>query len=386
MKTFPRPRTLFHARSVILVPAAVSFFMVFATLPALGAGPKRLLAYYPSWAKDRTPSYSAAQIPYKKLTHIAHAFLLLDARADGSLYLTPDLLEPELISRAHAADVKVVISIGGADAVQQAAFAHVAKDDALRRAFARNLHDFVTANGYDGVDIDWEVPNAPEDTQPCILLMQALRDEMPAPEWLLSMAIPSNPRGWGTGFDVRALARLLDFINVMTYDIHGPWSDHAGHNSPLIQSAQDPGQEGSLADSIDLFENEYGVAPDQLNIGTAFYGYEFDGAAQLWGSCDCVQSTTSQNYGTYIKQRIGKLGWKAKSDKAAKAPYLVHQGSPGFITYDNAASTAGKVDYALGKRHLGGVFMWELSADYDGRTQDLLNAMYRAFLRYQHRP
>jgi len=374
---------LFHTRWVFL-PAFVSCFMLSAALPASGAGTKRLLAYYPYWVKDQTPSYSAAQIPYRKMTHIAHAFLLLDARADGSLHVPPDLLEPELISRAHAAGVKVMISIGGADPVQQAAFAAVARDDARRRAFARNVHDFVTANGYDGVDIDWEVPNAPEDTQPCILLMQALRDEMPAPEWLLSMAIPANPRGWGTGFDVRALAPKLDFINVMTYDMHGPWSDHAGHNSPLIRNADDPGEEGSVADSIDLFANDYGVPPDQLNVGTAFYGYQFDGVAQLWDACDCDQTTTSQNYGTYIKQRINRLGWKDKSDKAARAPYLVRQGSPGIITYDNAASTARKVDYALGKRNLGGVFMWQLSGDYDGRKQDLLDAMYRAFLRYQH--
>ena len=46
------------------------------------AGPKRFLAYYTSWSKERSPAYSAAQIPYTKLTHIAHALLYLDTKAD----------------------------------------------------------------------------------------------------------------------------------------------------------------------------------------------------------------------------------------------------------------------------------------------------------------
>ncbi len=141
----------------------------------------RLLAYYPMWAKSQTPPYSAAQIPFRKITHIAHAFLAINPKADGSISIDPDLLEPALISGAHAAGVKVLISIGGADQTQTTAFATVARSDSLRRAFAHNVHKFITANGYDGVDIDWEVPNAPADTQPCIQLMQALRAEMPSP-------------------------------------------------------------------------------------------------------------------------------------------------------------------------------------------------------------
>ncbi len=61
------------------------------------------------------------------------------------------------------------------------------------------------------------------------------------------------------------------------------------------------------------------------------------------------------------------------------APYLVHErGTPGVITYDDAESTARKAIYALQVRDLGGVFMWELSADYDGKKQDLMDALYEA--------
>ena len=52
---------------------------------------------------------------------------------------------------------------------------------------------------------------------------------------------------------------------------------------------------------------------------------------------------------------------------------------PGFLTYDDPESTARKTRYVLKKRGFGGVFMWELSADYDGHSQDLLNAMYNVW-------
>jgi chitinase len=342
----------------------------------------RLLSYYPMWAKSQTPPYSAAQIPYRKMTHIAHAFLAINPKADGSISIDPSLLEPALISGAQAAGVKVLISIGGADQGQTAAFATVAKNDALRRTFARNVHNFVTANGYDGVDIDWEVPNAPADTQPCILLMQALRSEMPSPAFLLSMAIGANPPGYGTGFDVPSLAPMLDFINVMTYDFHGPWSNHAGHNSPMILSMSDPGLEGSLTTAMDLFEKTYAVPRHKLNFGTAFYGYDFEGAKSLWDICNCGKTTTSVNYGTDIKPRINRQGWKSYVDNIAQVPYLLYDGSahgPGFVTYDDASSTAAKTALVLGTRKMGGMFMWDLSADYDGSSQDLLDAMYGAF-------
>jgi GH18 family chitinase len=55
-------------------------------------------------------------------------------------------------------------------------------------------------------------------------------------------------------------------------------------------------------------------------------------------------------------------------------------GKKGFITYDDAASTYLRVWYADWQWNLGGTNMWSLDADYDGQTQDLLDAMYTASL------
>jgi chitinase len=368
-----------------LVFALSGFLLLTLTPSAMAAPPKRLLAYYTFWSKWNAPAYDASNIPYQRLTHIAHAFLLLDKKDIGNIVVPDGLLEPSLIADSHAAGVKVLISIGGGDPAQAHAFRKIAADPALRAAFVLNVVNFVTANGYDGVDIDWEIPVNPKDTNNCVMLMQDLRNSFPPP-YLLSMAIPADPRSWGSGFDVPALVPLLDFINVMTYDFYGPWSEHAGLNSPLYQDPADPEQVGSIETSMDLFVNVYGVPAGKLNMGTAFYGYEFDSAQRLWGACtDCGNTTLTVNYGTDIKPRIGQLGWVRHRDRVAKSPYLLYQGTggqPGFISYDDAQSTTKKAEYILGERGFGGIFMWSLDADYDGTSQDLLDAIYRVLQRH----
>jgi chitinase len=370
-----------------VVPALVICMIVLFAPRVASAAPKRLLAYYTFWSKWNTPAYSAEHIPYDKLTHIAHAFLLLDKSKIGSIKVDDGLIEPLLITNAHAAGVKVLISIGGGDPAQAHAFRKIAADPAIRANFVRNVYNFVVANGYDGVDIDWEIPVDPKDTSNCIMLMQDLRNQFPAPQFLLSMAIPADPRSWGSGFDVPALAPLLDFINVMTYDFYGPWSAHAGLNSPLFQDGADPEQVGSIKTSMNLYAQIYGVPREKLNMGTAFYGYEFDSTQRLWDACsDCGNTTFSVNYGTDVKPRIDSMGWARHRDPVAKSPYLLNEGTggqPGFITYDDAQSTTKKVNYVLGDRDFGGVFMWSLDADYDGSSQDLLDAMYDAVQRHQ---
>jgi chitinase len=341
---------------------------------------KRLLGYYPYWSKYNNPpfAYSAAQVPYKQLTHISHAFVLLDKTAEGTLLVPQGFIEPELISNAHAAGVKVLVSIGGGDGIQGPRFNKMARVEAYRQAFVKNVHAFLTQNGYDGVDVDWEAPNA-QDASNCTTLMQELRNELPAEQWLISMATPADPRNWGQGIDVPALAPLVDFFNVMTYDFTGSWAGYTGLNSPLFQDPADPIQSGCLKSSMDLYANTYGVPLGQLNIGTPFYGYEFDGADALWAACSGC-AVNQQNYGPYIKSLLRSSDWKRGLDKSAQVPYLVSPTLSGFITYDDKASTSRKTRYVLKDRGFGGVFMWELSADYDGKNQDLMTAMYKAWL------
>jgi chitinase len=341
----------------------------------------RLLAYYASWDQFNTPAYTAVNIPYQRLTHICHAFLLLDTgKMDGSLLVPPELSEPELITRAHRTGTKVMISVGGGDEAQGRAFSTVVAVPGHRGTLIYNLTQFVTERGYDGVDIDWEVPTGNADRANCTSLIDELRQGLP--DKVISMAVSATPGGWGD-YDFVSLMPLVDFFNVMSYDYHGPWSSHAGHNSPFLLNPADPELEGSFKTTLDRYL-ELGVPAQQINMGTPFYGYEFDGVGDLWQYCPNNQCSTINSYAvpwSYVKQQLQSSNWKRRFDSLARASYLTSAGTrPTFLTYDDPYSTYIKVAYAVGVRNVGGVFMWEISQDYDGSSQDLLNAMVLGYL------
>src|ERR1700733_13899105 len=91
-------------------------------LPGLAlAGPcKNVLIYYTSWSKYDAPAYNYTTIPYSQITHIAYAFIA--PNADGSLSVPTDYMGADgvhydgvsMVSAAHAAGVKVLLSCGGA--------------------------------------------------------------------------------------------------------------------------------------------------------------------------------------------------------------------------------------------------------------------------------
>jgi chitinase len=344
-----------------------------ATTPAL---PKRLVADYGYWSKYQTPPYGAAQIPINMMTHILHAGINIDGSADGSIDVPDGFVEPLLISKAHGAGVKVFILLGG----DAGAFSTVAASDTLRVVLVENLWNFAQQYGYDGVDIDWEYPGT-ADAKGYYELMGTLRTFFTSPTYQLSADIA--PWG-GPGYNLKKVAGVLDFLNIMTYDCAGPWTDDAQLNSPIFWDPHDPEPYecqpgGSVQEAITAFLRFAPAA--QLNIGTPFYGYDYENVNALWGSCThCDFSVLGENYGTFIKQRVNKGGWVRYYDSIAGVPYLLRTKSTGFITYDDPSSTYLRVWYTDWERGLGGTFMWSLDADYDGTSQDLLNAMYDATL------
>lgn len=341
---------------------------------------KRLIGDYGYWSQTQTPPYSSAQIPYNELTHINHAGVSFDA--NGNLIVPSGFIEKALLTKAHNHGVKVMLLLGGD-------FNGMETTSGGLSAFLTNLLPFIQEYGYDGVDIDWEYPASTQDAAFFESMLMGLRSILPTPRYLISADVA--PWG-GSGYDFPDTKLIVDYFNVMTYDCAGPWTDSAQLNSAIFPDPNDPESYncepgGSVKEAIDIYEAS-GIPPAQINIGTPFYGYVYHKADALWGFCpdqnaaqECGNSVVSQNYGTFFKQRINAMGWRTYYDPYALVPYMLKaDGSEGFITYDDASSTFYRVSYTDWARGCGGTFIWEIDADYDGTTQDLLDAAYNASL------
>ncbi len=340
---------------------------------------KRVVGDYGYWSKYQNPPYGAAQIPYDKLTHINHAGVSFDAGGTLSVPAGPEneFLEPELNSRAHAAGVKVLLLLGGD-------FAGIEASGAMQ-TLVDTVAAFEQQYGYDGVDLDWEYPETAADGVFLVDFMARLRASNPS--YVLSVdAAPWN----GPGYDLKALQLSIDYVNVMMYDCAGPWTAHGQLNSAIFWDPHNPADYecqpgGSVYNAANIFLQ---VMPgSQITMGTPFYGYYYTNINQLFGFCpnalnspdqECDDTVGSASYAQF-KPLINKKGWHTLYDPIALVPYMLKDdGGDGFITYDDATSTYLRVYYSDWDRGLGGTFMWALDEDYDGHSQDLLDAMYNA--------
>ena len=146
------------------------------------------------------------------------------------------------------------------------------------------------------------------------------------------------------------LNQHVDFFNAMTYDIHGSWSSHAGHNSPLYQSP--PGDaDGSVQTGINYLVNTRGLPENKINMGIPFWGKKYN-ASTINGYF--TGSVTDLRY--YDIVELINNGWLSHWDDVAKCPYLINTDTSQIITYDNPLSIQYKCEFAQ-TRNLGGVMV-----------------------------
>lgn len=319
----------------------------------------KTVGYYPSWKRGVFP---VEKIAFKNLTHIAHAFIW--PKSDGSIATYDNFLYPQLVAKTHQAGKKIIVSIGGWG--QCEGFSPMVANVTARAKFVENVKNFCVNNGYDGADIDWEYPQSISDRANLNSLMQELRTAFDTidPTMILAMAVPVSD--WnGKWYDFATLKNYVNWIGGMTYDFHGTWTNHAGHNSPLYAPANEP--EGSVHLGIQYLMSR-GIPADKIFLGIPFYGKEFT-AKELYGS-----STGCVDVG--YKEIVSRLapGWKYHWDDLAKVPYLTNADNTKLISFDDTVSVRHKCDYVQ-QRKLGGVIIWELSQDDMGNQQPLLETI-----------
>ena len=323
----------------------------------------------------------ASNIDYTTLTHIIHFAAV--PNSDGTLNTTDNNItmanSADVVSKAHAAGRKVLICVGGGGT--ESLF-QGATSAANLPVFINNLTNFMATRGYDGIDIDWE-PLPSTDAQQFTNLVTGLRSALNGftqPKLLTVAAGAYPPYGDSLTSEYVMFAALqsqFDQINIMTYDMSGPWDGWVTwFNSPLYDGGYRFPSSGGLVPSVDGAVTNFiknGVAPGKLGIGIAFYGYLWTGGSGTSSICITQprQSWTNAPTATAIRYSDIITGYYQSNlyhwDASAQSAYLgITNANPlnnMFISYDDQRTCQAKVSYA--RNHgLGGVMIWELAQDH----------------------
>jgi chitinase len=371
--------------------------------PASGSAVK--LGYFTEWGiygrnynvKNLVTSGSAA-----KITHINYAFgnvtngqcAIGDSYADYDKAFTADQSVSGVADtwdqplrgnfnqlrelKAKYPNLKVIWSFGGW--TWSGGFTEAAANPA---AFAQSCYDLVEdprwADVFDGIDIDWEYPNACGlscDTSGAAAyknLMSALRSKFGSGN-LVTSAVTADGSSGGKidAADYAGAAQYVDWYNVMTYDFFGAWDADGptAPHSPLTSYSGIPTAGFTTADAIAKYKAK-GVPASKLLIGIGFYWRGWTGVTQ-----DAPGGTaTGPAAGTYEQgiEDYKVLKTSCPSTGTIAGTAYAHCGS-NWWSYDTPATIGTKMTWAK-SQGLGGAFFWEFSGDTsDGELVSAINS------------
>ena len=315
-------------------------------------------------------------INFRLYTHLCHAFLVADG--DGNVRKSRTVPSRELTGEAHKAGVKVLLSLGGWGWDKQ--FASIVSRPEAEDRYVEAVMGLVDGFDYDGIDLDWEYPDTKEEVVGFERLARRFRKGLDAigakkgRPMALTMAASSNPgtlRWLGKEF----LLETMDWINVMTYDFTGDWTDYAGHHSPLFASSKQPGgRPRSTEATMEYLLEERGLPADRLAVGIPLYGRGFAVKEPYASTKGVPKARIPQGDYRNLHKLLHEQGWTRRWDDETKNPWLVSPDGSMVIGYDDAESVALKTEWAM-KRGFRGVFFWQVAAD---RLPDGTNPLQEA--------
>lgn len=399
-----------------LYAACLFAFLSANHIPANAENPqKRFIIYFTNWSGYQPvhQNFEASKIPWDKITHINYAFFTVnnkfkldqtDSWADEQAVYSG--VKGHLASFAYYikkySNVKFLISVGGWTKGNN--FHAMALTEQGRQIFADSCVAYLKQNKWiSGYDIDWEYPGidrkpdprdkndlgcpgGPEDRQNFTLLLKTLRetlDNHDMKEKLLSIALPCGYDKLDL-LDLQEISKYVNYINVMTYDMHGSSDQFTNHHSALYANPNDP----SDAAPIDIKNNynidyaikylieKRGIPGNMLNLGIPYYGHGWKGVTADSGTNGLFTRNNGSPYGLWdepplaggntpyfkLKAYETNQGWIKYRDEFSKVPWLYNPTLGEMWSYDDEISVAEKCDY-INANHLGGAMVWEIDGD-----------------------
>jgi len=361
----------------------------------------RKVCYYTNWAQYRNPQaakYFPETLDPNLCSHVIYAFAKLE---NGKLitfeWNDEDMYKRMMENKKKNPKLKVLLAVGGWN-MEFSLFVETVKTARTRKDFIDDAIAFLRSRKFDGLDLDWEYPgnrgSLAEDKQKFTSFMEELRAAFQVEavssgkeRLLLSAAVAAGEGTVDKAYEVHKICAASDFINLMSYDLHGAWEAFTGHNSPLY--TETGGNEKLTVDYAVNLWLERGCPKEKLVMGMGTYGRTFtlvnkaktglNAAASGPGAAG--PSTSEKGVLSYyeICDLVRNKGWTSVFIDEIKSP-IAFKGDQ-WVGYDDPTSIAIKSQYIKDKG-LGGGMIWTLDFDdFTGSCGDgkypLLNTINR---------
>jgi chitinase len=242
-----------------------------------------------------------------------------------------------------------------------------------RKTFIDSAIDFVRLHKFDGFDFNW-IPDT-ETKSDFVTFFQEFRQSIDAESdlnrqspLLLTLGVPPGIDRIEAGYDGKALAESVDWMNVMTFDYHGQWENKTGFNSPLFDR---DGDRLSINSTMMYLTENQEIPKDKLVIGFATYGrgWTLPSTSEpnsipspTIGLSPAQPFTLVPGVAAYFEicTLIEKENFTEKFDEMQDVPFIFDNGI--WIGYDDPKSYDQKLDWLI-DNDFAGAFVWALDMD-----------------------
>ncbi|XP_013106880.1 chitinase-3-like protein 1 [Stomoxys calcitrans] len=366
------------------------FLVVWQKSAATAKERKNVVCYHGTWSTYRQSLGKfdvSSDIDPFLCTHLMYAFFGIEDNGDLRI-IDPYLDLEDNFGRGNIRKfnalklqnptLKTLAAVGGWNEGSKK-FSIVAADPAKRERFVKTVVQFLQKHSFDGLDLDWEYPNQRhnlqnDDRNNFLQLIKELKEGLEPFGYILTAAVGSVEFSANLSYDIPEMMKYLDFVNVMAYDLHGPWDSVVGINAPLYSGRLDTSKRAKMLnfDAIVKYWLNQGGRRDKLVMGVPFYGRSFTledpnnhgvGAPQI-GRGMAGQYSVEPGVIGYNelceKFQTEKNAWHLEWESDQKVPYAYNDRN--WVGYENEKSIALKSEYVL-KEDLAGIMVWSIESD-----------------------
>uniref|UniRef100_A0A8C8F0W6 GH18 domain-containing protein n=1 Tax=Oncorhynchus tshawytscha TaxID=74940 RepID=A0A8C8F0W6_ONCTS len=219
-------------------------------------------------------------------THIIMAYMDLDQ----DYHITPFTQEDKTLCNSlnmlkeGNPDLKTLLAVGGRNSTDTRLL-KMSSDNTRRKTFVQSVLKHLRQEGFDGLDVVWQPRSASNVAQGGKHIFTNLLKELRGgiqeearvsgiEALLLSTAVSGLEDYAREAYDAHSFPQYVDFISLVTSDLHGPLEGMSGHISPLFSRkhpAMDTPQREVLTTNQVQYWLSQGVDSQKLTLGFPTY-------------------------------------------------------------------------------------------------------------------